>query len=186
MNGVEEPAGGGATDFETGRALWQRCRTAESVEDETEYFLDLAGFADGMLADDDERARVAARLAQDAAARSDVAAARALSRGGLPMLGDMAELVERAIAIDPCGERTATATPLPMRGRRVFYEIAHWSGLAAALAVASWLGFAMGTDTLLNLTQRTPAAQIGDDNFLPELLDPSVGFLRDLGAGQQT
>src|SRR5579871_4135649 len=75
MNGVEEPAGGGATDFETGRALWQRCRTAESVEDETEYFLDLAGFADGMLADDDERARVAARLAQDAAARSDVAAA---------------------------------------------------------------------------------------------------------------
>src|SRR5579883_2336805 len=76
----------------------------------------------------------------------DLPAARALSRGGLPMLGDMAELVERAIAIDPCGERTATATPLPMRGRRVFYEIAHWSGLAAALAVASWLGFAMGTD----------------------------------------
>src|SRR5256885_17124511 len=63
------------------RAVWQRSVTAETVEDEAERFLDLAGFADGRL-DADERDRIADRLAQDPEASADVLAARALASNG--------------------------------------------------------------------------------------------------------
>jgi len=47
--------------------------------------------------------------------------------------------------------------------------------------LASWLGFAMGSDTSLALSQSGTAS---DASFLPELLDPGTGFLlRDLSEG---
>ena len=66
--------------------------------------------------------------------------------------------------------------------------MAQWGGLAAAIAFASWLGFAMGSGASLSFSQPGQPSQagIGDENYLPELLDPSTGFLRDLGEGQQT
>jgi hypothetical protein len=63
---------------------------------------------------------------------------------------------------------------------------AQWGGLAAAIAVASWLGFAMGSGASLTLSAPGQQRQLGDESFIPELLDPSTGFLRDLGGGQQT
>jgi hypothetical protein len=55
-----------------------------------------------------------------------------------------------------------------------------------AIGFASWIGFAMGSGASLTLSQPGLQKQISDENFLPELLDPSTGFLRDLGDGQQT
>jgi hypothetical protein len=69
--------------------------------------------------------------------------------------------------------------------------MAQWGGLAAAIAFASWLGFAMGSGASQSFSQPgqpnpVQANPVGDENFLPELLDPSTGFLRDLGEGRQT
>src|SRR5258707_4431643 len=73
-DGTSGPPPAAASD----RALWQRSATAETVEDEGERFLDLAGFADGRL-DPDESERVAERLARDADIAADVAAAPGLA-----------------------------------------------------------------------------------------------------------
>src|SRR5260370_20862936 len=58
-------------------AVWQKSRLLDIPEDESERFLDLAGFADGQL-DPDDRERVAEWLAGDPIAAGDLAAARAL------------------------------------------------------------------------------------------------------------
>src|SRR5712691_1305396 len=70
-SGRESPAG--LSD----NVVWQNSRLLDIPEDESERFLDLAGFADGQL-DPDDRERVAEWLAGDPAAAGDVAAARAL------------------------------------------------------------------------------------------------------------
>ncbi|HXC90663.1 MAG TPA: hypothetical protein VNV18_10920 [Stellaceae bacterium] len=180
---MEEPAG-----FEAGRRLWRRCRGADVPEDETERFLDLAGLADGLIDDPDEQDRVVALVAGDSVAMSDVAAARAISAGGIAMPGGLDRIVERAVAIAdgaPPPGRVARFAP-PATGRRVLQGVAQWGGLAAAIAVASWLGFAMGSGASLTLSAPGQQRQLGDESFIPELLDPSTGFLRDLGGGQQT
>jgi hypothetical protein len=178
----EEPVG-----FEAGRTLWQRCRTTDAREDETARFLDLAGLADGMLDDDDEHDRVTASVAADPVAMSDVAAGRAISAGGIAMPGGLERIVERAAAIIDDMPGPGRVIPLaPPAGRSMLQGVAQWGGLAAAIAVASWLGFAMGSGASLTLSQPGQPHQVGDENFLPELLDPSTGFLRDLGEGRQT
>jgi hypothetical protein len=49
--------------------------------------------------------------------------------------------------------------------------------------LAGWLGFAMGSDTSLALSDhRRPS----DTGLLPELFDPGTGLLRDLGEGLRT
>ena len=60
-------------------------------------------------------------------------------------------------------------------------SLAQWGSLAAAIAVASWLGFAMGSDATLALSR-----QQSDTGLLPELFDPASGFLRELGEGPRT
>ena len=185
---MEEPAG-----FEAGRTLWQRCRATEMPVAETERFLDLAGLADGLLDDDDEHDRVAALVMPDAVAMSDVAAARAISAGGIAMPGGLERIIERAAALVGDAPEAGRVIPFapPPAARRVVHDMAQWGGLAAAIAFASWLGFAMGSGASLSLSQpgqpnQVQANQVGDENFLPELLDPSTGFLRDLGEGRQT
>lgn len=173
--------------FEAGRTLWQRCRTTDMPDNDTERFLDLAGLADGMLDDDDDHDQVAAFVAADPVAMSDVAAGRAISTGGIAMPGGLERIVERAVAIlDEMPGRGRAIPFAPPQGRRVLQGVAQWGGLAAAIAFASWLGFAMGSGASLSLIQPGHSGQIGDENYLPELLDPSTGFLRDLGEGQQT
>lgn len=177
---------GGPANFAAGQSLWQRCRTVDAPDDEAGRFLDLAAFADGMLTDD-EYDRVAALVADDPTARADVAAAQALSTGGIPLLGGIEAIIERAIGLpaDMPERRHATASP-HLAGRQILHALAQWGSFAAAIAVVGWLGFSMGSNASLTLTQPGQPNQISDDNPLPELLDPPTGFLRDLGAGQQT
>jgi hypothetical protein len=187
---TEVPAAGS----EAGRTLWRRSLAAEMPDDEAERFLDLAALADGTLDDDDEHGRVVALVAADPVAAVDVAAARALSTGGIAMPGGVERVLGRAVALVTGTSEPARIIPFarPPKGRRVLHDVAQWGGLAAAIAVASWLGFAMGSGASLTLSApglKAPAPQraAGEVNFLPELLDPSTGFLRDLGSdGQQT
>jgi len=49
--------------------------------------------------------------------------------------------------------------------------------------VASWLGFALGTDFSVYFGQTDQASE---DGFLRDMLDPSTAFLRDMTPGSQT
>ena len=165
-----------------GRALWQRsCRT-DAPEDEAAWFLDLAAFADGRL-ETDERDRVAAVLAADATAADDVAAARALAGGIAEPPNGLHRIIARACAIlsdNSMAKGEVLAFGSPRRHRSIVHGFARWGGLAAAIAMASWLGFAMGSDTSLALGQSGAASETSG---LPELFDPGTGFLRDLSDG---
>ncbi len=178
---------GQPANFEAGRTLWQRCCATETSESESERFLDLAALADGML-DDEEHDRIAARVASDRVATADVAAARALSTGGIAMPSGIEPIIERAIAIvEPASEQSRKIPAPPAANRRhILHGAAQWGSLAAAIALTGWLGFAMGSGVSQTLTQPGQSNQLSDENFLPELLDPSTGFLRDLGSGLQS
>jgi anti-sigma factor RsiW len=183
MTGINNNQTGGEPPAEAAdRALWRRSTTTETVEDEVERFLDLAGFADGRL-DPEERDRVAERLAGDPEAAADIAAARVLAgRGAFEPLP--AHLFERACALvsEPEPGRV-----IPFPGWRLSSPtlpgIARWASLAAAIVVASWLGFALGTDFSVYFGQTDQASE---DGFLRDMLDPSTAFLRDLTPGSQT
>ena len=165
------------------RRLWQRCRTMDAEEDEAARFLDLAAYADGLL-DIEERERVAALLAADPQAAADVRAAQARADAELPSAG-LERIVARASAIAPDTESVSgKVVPLaPRRGRSLLQITAQWGSLAAAIALAGWLGFAMGSDTSLALRDtRQPSAA----GLLPELFDPGTVLLRDLGEGLRT
>lgn len=164
-------------------SLWQRSRSIDARDDEAARFLDLAAFADGEL-DPDERERIAERLARDADAAADVAAARALATSDV-MRPAPAEIVARACALVRPGQaaagivvplRAGWRAPPSMRGA------AGWAGLAAAAAMVAWIGFTLGMDTSLAVGQRS----VGDDGFLQELLNPTSGVMPDLNAGQPT
>jgi anti-sigma factor RsiW len=174
-------------EFETGRALWRHCRAADAPADEAARFLELAAFADGLL-DDEEHDRVAADVATDPVAAADVAAMRALAGApGIPP-AELEHIIARASAlVDPPPPETGLVLPFRALSarRRILQGLAQWGSLAAAIVVASWLGFAMGSGASLDLTQPSQS-QVGADGLLPELLDPSTGFLRDLGEGLQT
>jgi anti-sigma factor RsiW len=168
-------------DWSSDRDLWRRsCRT-DAPEDEVACFLDLAAFADGLL-EPEEHNRIAAFLAEDAAAADDVTAARALRGEALP--GGLERIITRASAIvpDESNSRVVAFVPPPPR-RRIFQGLAQWGSLAAAIALASWLGFAMGSD--MSRTLRGSLSS-GEANILPELFDPGSGFLRDLGEVART
>ena len=166
-------------------ALWRRALTIDMAEDEDEHFLDLAGYADDRL-DPDERDRIAERLAKDPMAAADVTAARAFALSGLAGEAAPAHVVARACAL--------VADGMPLRGRIIAFPqifrpqptlhgVARWTGLAAAVVLASWLGFALGGDASAFFG---PVNQAGEDSLLRDLLDPSTAFLRDLTGGVQT
>jgi anti-sigma factor RsiW len=166
-------------------ALWRRSLAIDVTEDEEEYFLDLAGYAEDRL-DPDERDRIAERHAKDPMAATDVAAARAFARSGLPAEAAPADVVARACAL--------VADGMPLRGRVIpfpkffrpqptLHGVARWTGLAAAVVLASWLGFALGGDASAFFG---PANQAAEDSLLRDMLDPSTALLRDLTGGVQT
>jgi hypothetical protein len=162
------------------RRLWQRCRAADAPEDEAGRFLDLAAFADDLL-DVDDQDRVAAWLAGDADAAADVSAARAV-RDPDGRSAEVERVITRACAISP--EAGPTGGPIAIlaqwRRRRLVQGFAQWGSLAAAMALASWLGFSMGSDTSIALTV---PQQPSESTFLPDLFDSGPAFLRDLGEG---
>ena len=173
-----EQAPGPAED----RRLWQRCLTMDAKEDEAARFLDLAAYAEGLL-DIEERGRVAALLAADPEAAADVRAAHALVAAERTSAG-LERIIARASAISPdTGSAGGKVIPLAPRQGRLLQSLAQWGSLAAAIALAGWLGFAMGSDTSLALSDHR---QPSDTGLLPELFDPGTGLLRDLGEGLRT
>jgi anti-sigma factor RsiW len=160
------------------RILWRRSQEIETNPAETERFLDLAGFVDGRL-DDDERERVAALIAGDPLAAADAEAARALLTAAIPDAGG--DIVSRAAALlDPAqagGEVLAFPQRLPPS--RLWPAAAGWSSLAAAIALACWLGFDLGRDLpgLASITRPS------DDLGASELIDPATLALRDGAEG---
>src|SRR4029077_13380863 len=126
------------------RALWRRsCRT-DAPEDEAARFLDLAAFADGRL-ETDERDRVAGVPDGDAAAAADVAAARARAGGIAEPSDGLDRIIVRACAILPdnsAAQGHVLTFRLPRRQRSIVHSFTRWGSLAAAIAMASWLGFA--------------------------------------------
>jgi anti-sigma factor RsiW len=172
-----------APDPAEDRRLWQRCRTMDADEDEAARFLDLAAYADGLL-DIEERERVAALLAADPEAAADLRAAQALAVAERTSAG-LERIIARASAIlSEAGSASGKIVPFaPRPGRRLVQTFARWGSLAAAVALAGWLGFAMGSDSSLALNDHR---QPSDTGLLPELFDPGTGLLRDLGEGLRT
>ena len=181
MTQSEEPEQ--APDPAEDRRLWQRCRTMDADEDEAARFLDLAAYADGLL-DIEERERVAALLAADPEAAADVRAAQALAAAEPTSVG-LERIIARASAISPdAGSVNGKVVPFaPRRGRRLLQSVAQWGSLAAAIALAGWLGFAMGSDTSLALSDRR---QPSDDRSPSRIVRSGTGLLRDLGEGMRT
>ncbi len=165
------------------RRLWQRCRTIDAAEDEAARFLDLAAYADGLL-DIEEQERVDAFLAAHPEAAADVRAARALA-GAEPTFAGFERIITRASALSAdTNSVSGKVVPLaPRHGRRLLQSFAEWGSLAAAIALAGWLGFAMGSDTSLALSDHR---QPSDTGLLPELFDPGTGLLQDIGEGPRT
>jgi anti-sigma factor RsiW len=154
----------------------------DAQEDEAARFLDLAAYADGLL-DIEERERVAALLAADPEAAADVRAVHALGDVERGSAG-LERIVARASAISPDADPVGKVVPFAFRpGRRFVQTFAQWGSLAAAVALAGWLGFAMGSDTSLALRDHRQPNATG---LLPELFDPGTGLLRDLGEGLRT
>jgi anti-sigma factor RsiW len=168
------------TDESSDRDLWLRSRATDAPADEAARLLDLAGFADGLL-DADERDRVAALVAADPVAAADVAMAQALAGSLDERPVGFERIVARACALASDSKfstaRVIAFAPRPQH-RRVLHGLAQWGSLAAAILVASWLGFSMGSDTSLALRQPGLSS---DTSLMPELFDPGTGFLRDFG-----
>jgi anti-sigma factor RsiW len=173
----------GTPPHSSDRAVWEYCRDIDFVNDEAERFLDLAGFVDARL-DDDERERVAARLAADPGAAADIAAAAALA--AVPAEGTSARIIARAVALvgEPARGNVVPFVP-PARPRVAVYSVARWGSVAAAIVVASWLGFSLGTDASLSYSQGQ-SVQANDGGYLGEMLDPAGLLPRTVSDGLES
>jgi anti-sigma factor RsiW len=160
-------------DFASDEALWRRAQATFAPQDEEERFLDVAAFADGRL-DPDERERVAALLSADAAADVEAAQALAAARRVAPA---PERVIRRALLARPSG--AVGVFRLVPRRPSLFFDLARWGSLAAAVALVGWFGFALGSGATHALDQFGYASA---GAFLPHLLDPTTGFLHDLAA----
>jgi anti-sigma factor RsiW len=169
--------------------LWQRSQAIKPAGD-AQRFLDLAAFADNRL-DHDETERVAGLVAGDPDAAADVAAARILA-DAVPMTAPEAVIARAAAlvtgplgtAIDaPRVEAVVIAFPAQHRvaPRPWFPAIASWSGLAAAIAFAGWLGFDLGS----GFSNFSPLGR-ADGVSASEVFDLSPPLVRDFVEGWQT
>lgn len=162
------------------RALWQRSQGTETRLDDGEWLLDLAALADGRL-DDDESARVAALIAHDADAAADIAAARLLA-GAEESAADPRILARAAALVDP-GKPEAVLIAFPVRAPAAppWFSAARWSGLAAAIVLAGWLGFDLGSGI-----SKSPAfGRPGDDVAASESFETTPALLRDFTENSQ-
>lgn len=178
-----EMAGDGSDDI-SDRELWRRSCTIDASEDEAAPYLDLAGFADGLL-DPDERERVAERFARDPDAAADVAAVHALAGAAQDEAPPEAVIASARALVGASALHVGDVIAFAPRRRAGpgLHALAQWGSLAAAVIVAGWLGFTLGMDTSGAFVQNGSAS---DENFLHELLDPSTGLMRDLTEGRRT
>ena len=179
-SGGDQPAG--ASD----RAVWRRSQVTEFVKDEAGRMLDLAAFADARL-DADEHERVAALLESDPAAAEDVAAAPGLAAAATPPSAALDRVIVRATAL-VAGLPPARGQVIQFAGMALPHPTlrgaVRWGSLAASIAIAGWLGFALGSDASSAYTQISRST--ADDGFIGELFDPSTGILRSLTDGLET
>jgi hypothetical protein len=175
MNGAHPP---GPAD----RELWRRSLTAVAARDEAEHFLDLASFADDRL-DEDAAACIAALIASDRDAAEDVAAARSLAAVAPPAADE--RIVARAIALAATdADADAAVIAFPPRPRvviRSWFSAASWSGLAAAIVLAGWLGFDLGS----GFYDGRMVVRSADEAPSSELIDPAVPLMRDFTENSQ-
>lgn len=171
---------GGSPPNSSDKAIWQYCQITDIEPDEAERWLDLAAFVDTRL-DPDEHDRVATLLMADLDAAGDIAAARALAAAP-HQAADEAVIARAASLVAAPVERRGQL--IPFRGRtqptQSLFMLARWGSLAAAVAMACWLGFALGTNAWVALTQIN---QSSDENFVGDLVDPSGGVLRSISDG---
>lgn len=149
------------------RDIWRRSQEIEAPADEAERLLDLAAFAENRL-DEDEAARVTALLARDADAAEDMAAARLMADATMEaadpaIIGRAASLVG-----DEPSEARVITFPARQPMARPWFSAARWSGLAAAMVLAGWLGFDLGS----GLPGVAPASRAADEASASELFDP--------------
>lgn len=165
------------------KAIWQYCQATEIEPDEAERLLDLAAFADARL-DPDEHDRVAALLMADIEIAGDIAAARALATAP-PAAADEAAIVRAAALVADPPESRGQVVPFRGRARpaQSLFMLARWGSLAAAVVMACWLGFALGSDASVALSQIN---QSNDENFMGDLVDPSGGVLRSISDGLES
>lgn len=171
------PTDRGATD----RDVWRRSQEIDAPTDAAERLLDLAAFADNQL-DDDDTARVAALVASDADAAGDVAAARLLADATMEAAGPA--IIARAAALADGQHIEADVIAFPTRfAVRPWFSAASWSGLAAAVILAGWLGFNLGSSGLPGVS---PAGHMTDEVSAGELFDPAPPLiLRDFTENSQ-
>jgi len=165
--------------------LWRWSVLADAPDDEAARLLDLAGFADGTI-DVDDRERVAEWLVGDAAAAADVAAARARSAAPRALAPIPESVVGRAVALigfAPPADNVVTLPAWRAGGLRL-QGMAQWGSLAAAVAVAAWLGLTLGMTTSRAFVGNQQPAVAG--GFLGDLLDAQTSFLGLPGEGSQT
>jgi anti-sigma factor RsiW len=165
------------------KAIWQCCQTSDVEPNEAERLLDLAAFVDARL-DADEHDRVAALLIADIEAAGDAAAARALTAASHPA-ADEAVIARAAELV--AGPVESWGQIVPFRPRALptqrLFMVARWGSLAAAVVMACWLGFALGSDASVALSQIN---QSSDENFIGDLVDPSGGVLRSISDGLES
>ncbi|HTV88048.1 MAG TPA: hypothetical protein VME41_03440 [Stellaceae bacterium] len=158
---------------------------ATEAADEAARFLDLAGFADGSL-DIDDRERVAEWLARDPAAAADVAAARSNAAALEAFIPASEAIVARARALLSPSPAAADIVAFPAwrRDRPRLLGMAQWGSLAAAVAVAAWLGLTLGIDTSQAFVGA--GARPAQASLLGDLLDAQPPALGPLGEDSQT
>lgn len=163
------------------REIWLRSREIEVPAEEAEWLLDLAGFADSRLEEDDA-ARVAALLASDPDAAGDVAAARLLADATVEAAAP--GIIARAAALADDQQAAADVIAFPVRPPvRPWFNAASWSGLAAAVVLAGWLGFSLGSSGLPGVAFVSHAPDEASTN---ELFDPAPPLiLRDFTENSQ-
>jgi hypothetical protein len=166
------------------REVWRRSQEMEATPDETSDLLELAAFADNRL-DDDDTARIAALIERYADLAEDIAVAR--MPAGATMLAADPGIIARAEALvgegrpaDALPEAELIAFPARPPVVRPWYSAATWSGLAAAIVFAGWLGFDLGS----GISASPVFSRTADDASASELLDPSP-LLRDFTENSQ-
>ncbi len=186
-SGARPPGSPGWLWWRRGRE--RKASAAEASRAEAERLLDLAGFADGRLGDDKAR-RVAALIAHDPHAAADVAVARSLSGVAAPPADDwviaraIALVDDRKAAADRAGEYGQIISfPLRPPASPVWRGATAWSSLAAAIALASWLGFDLGSGVSLLRPHAYPSFEDAATGGMP---DPAPPLVRDFSEGWQT
>jgi hypothetical protein len=142
--------------------------------DEAQDLMDLAAFADNRL-DPDETARIEALIARDLDAAADVAAARALAGTAMTPADPAIIASAEALVGGARPEATLIAFPAPRPAMRPWYSAASWSSLAAAMILAGWLGFDLGSGLSTSPAFSRPAEDVSAN----ELLDAAPLMVHD-------